>query len=218
MNMSYEDPYLLDRAITDAKTNIAHLRKFGAGGTFLDAGANIGEVANQAAKQFDKVIAIEAHPITYRIACKRIEADNVELLNKAVWSSNDEVLFASTPGQSTGSTTRPTKRLKNCASDYYHNVVSVNFQDLLDEHKPRVIKIDIEGAEFEVLKDCRFNKECEFVTVEFHGVTSEKKYEEYSRCRRNLEQQGFKAIYPSALDNIYVNGKKKLFFVAIFQR
>ena len=86
----------------------------------------------------------------------------------------------------------------------------------MNESKPRVIKMDIEGSEYFVLKDVKFNNELEYLSVEFHGALSnKKKYDEFNKIVRNLHQQNFEVLKPNFN---YEKMKNYLYFIMIFSR
>jgi FkbM family methyltransferase len=210
----------IKRELADAKSNAKYLPMFGQGGVFLDLGANIGEVSINASLKFDKVIGVEAHPHTFQRAKKRVEeanATNVILLNRAVASSTGEKMFVSTPENTTGATARREKRLTNPAEGYYKEITSIGINDLLSEYKPRVVKIDIEGAEYEVLNSAEFPDSVEWLTVEFHGVRSESGAKRLQDCLNKLSAIGFEKLIPKEIS--CTNGiPKALYFVAVFRR
>lgn len=211
----------LKRELADAKSNAKYLPLFGEGGLFLDLGANIGEVSINASSKFDKVIGIEAHPHTFERAKKRVieaNANNVFLFNKAVASSTGEKMFVSTPENTTGATARRKKRLKSPPEDYYQQVTSIGINELLSEHRPRVVKMDIEGAEYEVLDAAVFPDCVEWLTVEFHQARSVSGAKKLNDCLSKLLQQGFEKVLPQTISSDEKGIPKALYFVAVFKR
>lgn len=210
----------LKRELADARSNAKYLSMFGEGGLFLDLGANIAEVSISASPQFEKVVGVEAHPHTFGRAKKRVEeanAKNVTLLNRAVASTTGEKMFVSTPENTTGATARREKRLLNPAEGYYEEITSIGINELLSEYKPRVVKIDIEGAEYEVLDAAQFPDCVEWLTVEFHGVRSESGAKRLQNCLDKLSAAGFEKVLPKEIS--CTNGiPKALYFVAVFQK
>jgi FkbM family methyltransferase len=170
----------LYKQIRDARRNVVAIRKrFGSdghdwkvAGTFLDCGANIGEVSRAAAEIFDKVIAIEAHPDTAKVLRERTKGyKNVTVRNAAVSNVTGKTFHVSSPSYcSIGATARETPRRDDKA--YYRRVKSVALQDLILEFDPVAIKIDIEGSEFDALRDLRLPDRVTYLVVEFHGLPS----------------------------------------------
>lgn len=202
-----------DKSEADAKSNIRHLSRYGRGGRFLDLGSNIGAVARAAAYQFQRVIAVEAHPETFEYAEKIGFPENVIHLNRAVWSEGGKTLFASTPENSIGSSARPTKRLKSPPPGYYREVQSIGINELLKDFNPRVVKIDIEGAEYEILPVADWPESVDWIQIEFHGTRGEKGTKRFYEMKNILLDSNFR-LQSQIERGIF----KALFFVAIFKR
>jgi len=128
--------------------------KVAKGDVFLDVGAHIGKYTIPIAKIVGEnglVIAVEPHPINYKTLLENIRLNglkNVIALNIAAWSENRKMtLFI---GDKTS--------LHSTKKDFGRGSIIVNakaLDNVLNELKvERVnwIKIDVEGAEFEVLK------------------------------------------------------------------
>jgi len=133
------------------------------GDVFIDIGAHVGKYTMQAAKivgDNGKVIAVEADPITFKALSDGIIANgfrNVVALNIAIYDKECEVALHSVPidgktemGKGFTSVKRyvgPSVFVKAKPLDFIVNTLNlarVNF-----------IKIDVEGAELEVLKGAR---------------------------------------------------------------
>lgn len=149
-----------------------------------DCGANVGVSVLYFKKLYPdaRIKAFEPDPKIFECLQQNISANKVtgvELHNKAVWNSSEGVQFAS-EGADGGSiyfegrkTTLPSVRLKDILS-------GEKYIDLL--------KIDIEGAELEVLKDCDTElKKVRFLFVEYHSwLNQEQKLDELlAILRRN---------------------------------
>jgi len=180
----------LHKQLADAKRNIRLVRKLGVrGGTLLDLGANIGEVAIQCADLFDQIVAVEAHPSTAAIAIRRIKDKghcNITVINAVVSNKSGIDYFVSSPSiASTGATARLRKRLK--AEGYYHTVRSISLRQLVQQFHPRFIKMDIEGSEWDVLDDDDlYLWGVEWMAVEFHGITSPANLIRFSEIKKRL--------------------------------
>ena len=87
--------------------------------------------------------------------------ENIELFNKAVWV-NDEDLGFSQEGADAGSIYGSNDKIK---------VGAVRLKNLLEkEAKINLLKIDIEGAEIDVLLDCDGSLKCiDNLFIEYHG-------------------------------------------------
>jgi FkbM family methyltransferase len=135
------------------------------GDCILDIGANVGQMTLEAALLVGptgKVVAVEPAPGNLRLLHRHLEAnkiaDRVLVIPKACGASGGEQLELHVLGdpEAIGSghnIFRPAH-----AGDWTSvTVESTTVDDLCREHdlSPRLIKIDVEGAELEVLRGCR---------------------------------------------------------------
>tara|TARA_R100001163_G_C5008086_1_gene154917 strand:- start:194 stop:895 length:702 start_codon:yes stop_codon:yes gene_type:complete len=215
-NANWHGEKELQRAIFDARQNVKNLSLYGSGGNILDLGSNVGEFAINASKQFDNVFCYEAHPLSYEISLKRTaDIKNIKIFNKPVWESCGKNLFISTPENSTGVTVREKKFYPNRKENYYLNKSSVSFQSLIYKHSPRVIKIDVEGSEYSILPNANFNKNLEFVSIEFHQpFKSPNRCYKFDEILKNLHSQNFFEIKK------YEKERKHnvMYFILIFKK
>ncbi len=165
----------------------------------LDCGANIGISILYFKSIFPDaiIVAFEADKNNFEILKKNISRNNlinVELLNEAVWIHNDGVYFdavgkedghISTNGE-IGQELTKSKRL----ATVLENAAHIDF-----------LKMDIEGAEYEVLKDCAINlHKIENMFIEYHG-----KIGETNKLRDILsliEENGFSVYIKNAADSL----------------
>jgi FkbM family methyltransferase len=131
-----------------------------------DCGANIGISCLYFKRIFpdSRIEAFEADPQIAKILQNNLDKNfikNVNVIPKAVWKDNDGVDFG-TGMADAGSIFSGVNKTK---------VESVRLRDLIaKENKIDFLKIDIEGAEIEVLKDCsRVLSNVKFLFVEYHG-------------------------------------------------
>lgn len=132
------------------------------GDIVVDIGAHIGLYTIISSKRVGfngKVIAIEAHPENFEILNRNIHLNqltNVIALNYAVYSEEEERLKLYLPSGESGFTKYNTIMPKFAKRDEKFVEVTANTLDnLLQSNGIRAvnwIKIDVEGAEFEVLK------------------------------------------------------------------
>lgn len=159
----------LRRQVADSRTNVRLIRTHWAGGgTLLDLGANIGEVALGCADLFDQVVAVEAHPETFLVAQERTRHEpRVRLLLAAVAATGGLSYFVSSPSPcSLGATARPRPRLRR--PDYYRVVQTVALRDLVTPDVT-VVKMDIEGLEYECLDGFCMPAAVRLLVVECHS-------------------------------------------------
>jgi len=120
-------------------------------GLVIDAGANVGLFSLRAALYADRVVALEPHPEILpilRLNMFRSASFNVEVRPKALWIDSTGVELVE--GQdSAGSSVFGT-------SGRRFQVESTTLDDLVEEvGKVELLKLDIEGAEFQVLLGCQ---------------------------------------------------------------
>ncbi|MEO8399861.1 MAG: FkbM family methyltransferase [Ignavibacteriaceae bacterium] len=131
-----------------------------------DCGANIGVSCLYFKSIYPnaKIKAFEADPSIAKVLEQNLKNNSiidVEVISKAVWTNNGGVEFSSdnADGGSIFGSKNKTK------------VESIRLKNLLEkEDKINLLKIDIEGAEAEVLEDCRQSlTNVERIFVEYHG-------------------------------------------------
>jgi len=131
-----------------------YLSSLGSGDVFLDVGAHIGKYTIPAAKRVGRnglVIAIEPHPENYKTLTENIklnDLNNVIALNIAAWKEEGilKLFIGDTHGRHS---------VKRCLGLGYVEVRAKALDEVIDQLKVRrvnLIKIDVEGAELEVLK------------------------------------------------------------------
>jgi len=122
---------------------------YAGGPTVLDLGANIGAFSAKAFKEgAGKVIAVEPMPTSFFMLAKNTVGKNVVLLQAACVNNPsagpDMDIFVSK-----AHTMCSLYKIKGRGT---MKVPVIQFQDLLDKHKPAIIKIDVEGSEFELMQ------------------------------------------------------------------
>jgi len=135
----------------------------------FDCGANVGTSCLYFKQLFPnaKIKAFEADPMIADILKSNLSKNginDVEVIDKAVWVDDDGIEFGS-EGADGGSINVNNNKIK---------VESVRLKDFLGkEEKIDLLKIDIEGAEYEVLKDCKDTlKNVQNIFVEYHSWNS----------------------------------------------
>lgn len=145
--------------------------QIGNGGIIIDCGANVGISTVYYAEQHPnaKVISYEADPAIFKYLEKNIESTgykNIELIQKAVWINNESIEFAQ-EGSASGSIYGQSNKVK---------VPCVRFKDVLQSHEHiDILKIDIEGAEVEVIQDCKDELyRADYIFLEYHSFSNQK--------------------------------------------
>jgi FkbM family methyltransferase len=132
-----------------------------------DCGANVGVASIYFKKLYPgaRVKAFEPDPAVFACLEKNISRNNVsgvELFRKAVWTANGKLQFSSEGADGGSIVTGAGKKIE---------VESVRLKDLLVmEQSVDFLKIDIEGAEVDVLNDIREElHKVKFLFVEYHS-------------------------------------------------
>ena len=165
--------------------NEYEVESFEADDLILDIGSNIGSFSRLAYdKGARKIIAFEADPDIYSI-CKAGLPSEIEVVNKAVWRSDEE------PG---------TLRFDKNITDGNMNmgkvfeggeieVESVRLDDVLENHESvELIKIDVEGSEYPILFTSKKLNKVKTIVGEFHEYPTTKQINGYSFDRKSLER------------------------------
>lgn len=136
----------------------------------LDCGANIGLSVIYFKQLYPQsiIVAFEPDREIFETLCRNVASfgyDDVRFVNKAVWNSETEFDFTR-DGSDAGRLSLP--------NDQPTNVVkTVRLKDYLN-HKIDLLKLDIEGAETQVLQDCAdVLNNVEALFVEYHSFVEE---------------------------------------------
>ena len=140
----------------------------------VDCGANLGMsiIYFKELYPLAKIIAFEADEHIYKFLEKNVKSfgySDVEIINKAVWNDDKDLKFLAEGGAG--------GRLEN--NDYenqiFKTVKSIRLKNYLKNNKVDFLKIDIEGAEYEVIMDCAEEiKNIDFLFIEYHSMIDRK--------------------------------------------
>jgi FkbM family methyltransferase len=188
------------------------------GDIVVDVGAHIGRytiIASKRVGENGKVIAIEAHPGNYEMLNRNIKLNgltNVMTLNYAVYSKETKIkLFL--PGEKSNRTIYNTLISSRATDEEKFVEVNANTLDNLlqqggiSDAEVNWIKIDVEGAELEVLKgahDTMSNSKNITFLIEVHNVEDGKNL--YRPIMDLMEKHNFKVEF----ENTYDNGEKHI--------
>lgn len=138
----------------------------------IDCGSNIGLSVLYFKSIYPKshIIAFEPDEENFRILQTNTEANSLthlDLYKKAVWIKDGNISF-----QSKGS---EASRIMVQTPDTNHTVSAIRLSSLLSNiDSVQFLKIDIEGAEYEVIKDCTDQlKKIDNLFLEYHGKVEE---------------------------------------------
>jgi len=139
------------------------------GALVLDIGANLGMVTAFWAMNGAKVTSYEADPETYKIMTDMFSRTgiNADAINTAIWTHEGEVNFRGV-GHMDGD--RPCRNGKIEQSSKATPVPCITFASALGDTVWDCVKMDIEGAEFEVLMGTDLNsmKNIKYMNLELH--------------------------------------------------
>ncbi|MCB0143020.1 MAG: FkbM family methyltransferase [Caldilineaceae bacterium] len=141
----------------------------------IDCGANIGLAVFFWKQHYpqSRIIAFEADPLVFELLednCKAYGWENVELVNKAVWSVETTLPFwqeRADAGQLV--TTDADTQVDKYRNGAIVTVKTVQLSSLLNVHVD-LLKLDVEGAEMEVLRECKEKlQNVQHLFVEYHS-------------------------------------------------
>jgi FkbM family methyltransferase len=166
--------------------------ELGAPGTIWDLGANIGLTMAHFARLYPRarVLGVELDEDNVALARRNVAAwaDRCRVIHAAVWASDGEVHYRGWPGgtsnyQVTGPAEEPGR-------EGGKPVRAVSLAELMREHGGPVdyVKVDIEGAERELLRDgAGWAESVRCIKVELHGDYAPQE------CVADLRRLGFEA-------------------------
>ena len=155
-----------------------------------DCGANVGTSSLYFSRNYPtvKIKAFEADPNICKILISNLEQNNInniEVYNKAVWINNDgvEIGLEGADGSSI------------FLKDNNVKVQSIRLKDLLEsERRIDFLKLDIEGAEVQVMNDCRDSlNNVKNIFIEFHSFRNQP--QKLSEIVRILEEADFRYYF-----------------------
>jgi len=157
------------------------------GDVFIDVGANIGFVSLFVAKKYPgtKVLAFEPAPDTFNALAKNVSrnnAQNVIVINQAVNGDGRDLELLIMPGDSGASNAFGTEEVVDrFTRDMGATVVTVpatTLDKVFEEYeiaKCKVLKLDCEGAEYEVLRTTDVLGKIDHIVMELHINTDHTK-------------------------------------------
>jgi FkbM family methyltransferase len=159
----------------------------------VDLGANHGVFANEVAERFQcKVYAVEASP---KVFMQIKSSDLVRTFNYAICGTSGPVSL----NISSNSEATSVKKLNRYEYVDIIQVQGLTMEDFLNRESIRhvdLLKIDIEGAEIEMLMTCSdsFLGSLQQITVEFHEWMGAGSYVDVQKVVQRLRSLGFRVF------------------------
>ena len=159
------------------KKEIYKLNTVNACPRIIDVGANIGISTLYFKLQYpnSKITAFEPDPKAFEALRNNIlnsyGFDDVELIDKGVWNEDGELDF--TTNKADGGSLSPNKPGSSKIT-----IKTLRFRDYLSQEEDiDLLKVDIEGAETEVMLDCRDHlHKVKYMFLEYHSFANEKQH------------------------------------------
>jgi len=165
----------------------------------IDCGANIGlsVLYFKEIHKASKIIAFEADPSVYKQLKSNIAEynySNIDLINAAVWNEETKIVFSS-EGSVGGK-----MNLEGHKSNNDVEVPAIRLRNYLSTEID-FLKIDIEGAEYEVLKDCAdLLLNVNNLFIEYHVLPNERQH--LHDILKWIDSAGFKYYLKEAWNNM----------------
>ena len=168
----------------------------------IDCGANTGQETIPWAERGAEVHAFEPHPECFKILKERTaEYEKVHLYEKGVWHKNSTMNLYLRQGRGPTETSESSSILKTKPNVDENSYVTVEIIDLIAfikglNKRVDVLKIDIEGAEVELLQriiDTGLYREIGLILVETHEQIEEIR-DDLLRLRKLVSDRGIKNI------------------------
>lgn len=168
---------------------------------YFDIGSNVGNWSLANINQCNKIISIEASPITFGALTQNCNKDNIILLNYAVCNNNGNDITFYHADSHTLSTinkewlTAETSRFYNCG---YREITckTITIDNLIEQYGlPDLIKIDVEGGEYECVSS--LTQKVKLLCFEWASETNEITF----KCIEYLSNLGYTHFYIQMQDN-----------------
>jgi FkbM family methyltransferase len=187
------------------------------GNVIIDVGAHVGRYTIHGSKlvgSSGKVIAVEAHPGNFQLLKRNLQlnkSDNVITLNCAAYSGDESHLRLFLAGGDHGNTIYNTLIESRDATEKFVSVPALRLDSIVQHagispHEINWIKIDVEGAEYEVLKGAQnilSNGNDISMVIEVHNLQNSKLYDPIIDM---LAKHRFSIIF----ERVYDNGERHI--------
>lgn len=171
----------------------------------IDCGANVGDISLKLAKKGARVYAFEPNPYAFDVLSERLKKfDKVTCINKGVWDKNvkTSLFFHKNSKQDRVFWSFGSSILRDKVNIDSYDSVDVELIDLTEfidqlDTEIDLLKIDIEGAECEVLQKLieqeQYNK-IKLIVVETHDQKIAGQKEKTDKIREMIKHQNIKNI------------------------
>ncbi len=145
---------------------------FEAGDRVIDVGAHVGAFAMLIAKLHPDVHVLAYEPFPENFKCLEYNlhvnhVKNVTPYKVAITGDGRSLTMATNPWNSGGATSNA----KSLTASYAEGIPSVTLDQVFDAHKIRrckLLKVDCEGSEYEILLNTRVLSQVDYLSVEVH--------------------------------------------------
>jgi len=195
---------IIQRLFTEIKFN-RYLKKLDKKSIAIDCGANVGEISYKLAKTGAKVFAFEPNPFAFKRLTERVkDFSNVICINKGVWDKNistqlyfHEQAEGDEEFWSFGSSI--IKKKGNVNEGRSVNIELIDLAEFIEDLNCNVdlLKIDIEGAECEVLEkffEKDLHKRVSITLVETHDKKIPGQKERTDRLRQIIKSRNISNV------------------------
>jgi FkbM family methyltransferase len=182
-----------------------------AGSRVMDVGANAGIYSTFCALKGAEVTAYEPYRLVFSFFAKMVQhkslSDRIRMINAAIWTytgkcpfiGNASSLDGACPSYNGGTSTKGTHWVPGDL-EIAESVDCISFEEAIGEKEWDCVKMDIEGAEFEVLLATppAALERIKFMYVEFHPWTEQDLYDQTIAKLKNIFR--FEGAYITARD------------------
>ena len=162
---------------------------------YFDIGSNIGNWALANINKCDKIVSVEASPLTYQRLINHCKHDRILLLNYAVCNNDGKDITFYQADADVLSTIN--KEWLTSESSRFHNYTfteivckTITIDQMITEYgKPEMIKIDVEGGEYECI--CSLTQKVDLLCFEWASEVNDITF----KCLDYLATLGFTEFY-----------------------
>lgn len=185
---------------------------------FIDGGANKGQSTAKFLKEWPNSNEFEIFMFEPNSIPPQIKGENTKLIRKALWIYDGEIEFYEKRPSSEGNTLIEKKSKIDKNNFKKHIVQCLSLSNWINSNLTKddyvVLKLDVEGAEYEIIKDLETNGCFDLVDVlfcEIHGLKCGKTYEESLELITICESSGLKLYSWDASSFKYKTYEKRFY-------